>query len=226
MFKVIIEESFLTQKTNESWHEKRKACSHAFYKERLQMMMKTLQQKIIIAINKWKKEIEQNPQGYTDIDITSEFERIFSRNIIEISFGEDVSDEKFDFNLETFRGSGKFNLKKVSLREAFHENNQLFINSFTTKFFNPINLFWRYTGKVYSATPQEKMMDDNARRIRAYVRSYIQKRKSGERESKVADKVDLLSLFFSSPEVFTEQVIIDELIDFFGAASETTQNAT
>jgi len=91
---------------------------------------------------------------------------------------------------------------------------------------NPINLFWRYTGKVYSASTIEKIGDQNARTIRAYVRDYIRKRKSGERESKVADKVDLLSLFFSSPEVFTESVMIDELIDFFGAASETTQYAT
>jgi len=60
------------------------------------MMMKTLQQKIMIAVNRWMKEIEQNPEGYTDIDITTEFERIFSRNIIEIAFGEDVSEEKFD----------------------------------------------------------------------------------------------------------------------------------
>jgi cytochrome P450 len=35
-------DSFLAQKTNASWHEKRKACSHAFYKERMQVMMHTL----------------------------------------------------------------------------------------------------------------------------------------------------------------------------------------
>ena len=36
----------------------------------------------------------------------------------------------------------------------------------------------------------------------------------------------MLSLFFSDPEVFTDEVIIDELIDFFAAATITTENAT
>ena len=98
----------MVQKTDESWHEKRKACSHAFYKERLRVMMHTLQNKIMDAFHKWIKEIESNPEGFTDINIAEEFERIFSRNIIEISFGEDISDEKFEIWVESPPASGKF----------------------------------------------------------------------------------------------------------------------
>ena len=36
----------------------------------------------------------------------------------------------------------------------------------------------------------------------------------------------MLSLFFRSPEIFTEDFIIDELMDFFLAATATTQNAS
>ena len=35
----------------------------------------------------------------------------------------------------------------------------------------------------------------------------------------------MLTLFFERPDVFTDEVIVDEIIDFFGAASETTQKS-
>lgn len=73
------------------------------------------------AVNKWLSEIDQNPEGFTDINIAHEFERIFSRNIIEISFGEDISDEKFEVLIEEKEGNGVFKPKMVSIRESFHE---------------------------------------------------------------------------------------------------------
>ena len=48
------------------------------------------------------------------------------------------------------------------------------------------------------------------------------KRKRGEIKSSVTHGADMLSLFFERPDVFTDEVIVDEVIDFFGAASETT----
>ena len=41
------------------------------------------------------------------------------------------------------------------------------------------------------------------------------------RKSKLGKNSDLLSLFFNNPEVFTEEVIVDELIDFFIAGTQT-----
>ena len=38
--------------------------------------------------------------------------------------------------------------------------------------------------------------------------------------------VDILTLFFQSPDVFTDEYIVDELLDFFGAATQTTQLVT
>lgn len=51
-------------------------------------------------------------------------------------------------------------------------------------------------------------------------------RRSGKRTSTVTHKSDLLSLFFESPDVFTDEFIVDELMDFFAAATKTTMNAT
>ena len=38
--------------------------------------------------------------------------------------------------------------------------------------------------------------------------------------------VDMLTLFFQSPEIFTDEFIVDELLDFFLAATATTQLVT
>ena len=54
------------------------------------------------------------------------------------------------------------------------------------------------------------------------VADYVRKRKTGEKKSQVADGVDLLSLFQSNPDVFTEDLIIDEILDFFTAGTITT----
>ena len=37
---------------------------------------------------------------------------------------------------------------------------------------------------------------------------------------------DILTLMMGRPDVFTDEVIIDELLGFFGAATETTHNVT
>ena len=37
---------------------------------------------------------------------------------------------------------------------------------------------------------------------------------------------DMLSLFLESPDIFTDEFIVDEMLDFFVAASQTTQVIT
>ena len=60
-------------------------------------MMDVLKEKIETAAEKWMKRIDENPDGSHNIDITVEFEQIFGSNIIHISFGEDINENKFDF---------------------------------------------------------------------------------------------------------------------------------
>ncbi len=55
---------------------------------------------------------------------------------------------------------------------------------------------------------------------------YVQERKSGQRKSQVGGEADLLSLFLEEKEVFTDDCIVDELLDFFAAAVMTTQYAS
>jgi len=83
-------------------------------------MMDSLKDQIKKAFARWNEQIEKSADGTTIIDIFIEFERIFSRNIITIAFGEDICDEKFEITVETPQNSGNFVPKMVSVREALH----------------------------------------------------------------------------------------------------------
>ena len=78
---------------------------------------------------------------------------------------------------------------------------------------------------IKNFTKYQKTVAGNGHRIREGVRKYIMQRKSGERKSQVPDGVDILSLFFANPKEFTDDLIIDELVDFIAAGVLTTQNA-
>lgn len=94
--KDLLGNSFLFSKADELWKSKRKASAHAFYKERLNIMMEVFKSKVEFYFNKWNKEIEASPNKSYKIDITEVFELIYSDTIISISFGEDISDQKFE----------------------------------------------------------------------------------------------------------------------------------
>ena len=67
------------------------------------------------------------------------------------------------------------------------------------------------------------MVTQNGQNIRQSIRDCIEARKSGKITSNVRGNADLLSFFLEDSEVFTDEVIIDELLGFFGAAVYTTQ---
>jgi hypothetical protein len=52
----------------------------------------------------------------------------------------------------------------------------------------------------------------------------VRDRASGKKKSKLEGQVDLLELFSKNKDVFTEEYLIDELIDFFLAAQVTSMN--
>ena len=71
-------------------------------------------------MDKWLKEIEESVDGNTKIDIAIEFEKLIARNIVHISFGEDISDMIVETDIPDSPGSTKFIRKKLTLSEATH----------------------------------------------------------------------------------------------------------
>ena len=65
LFRPLAGDSLLGGPGDEEWRRKRKACSHAFYKERLKHMIENLKSTINVRVNQWKKEISESSDGVT-----------------------------------------------------------------------------------------------------------------------------------------------------------------
>lgn len=108
----------------------------------------------------------------------------------------------------------------MKFADAIDETFNQMVQGAKFKMINPFYLpFYRKTGKSLSMTKLERVCDENCQRLRKFVSEYVMKRKQGELRSKVRENSDLLSLFFEKPEVFTDEFIVDELFDFFIAAT-------
>ena len=68
IFSKLMGESFLFSKATDSWKAKRKAISHAFYKDRLVHMVEVLKDKLQDSCTKWLHEIDR--EGSIEIDIS------------------------------------------------------------------------------------------------------------------------------------------------------------
>jgi len=55
--------------------------------------------------------------------------------------------------------------------------------------------------------------------LRDVIRSYVRKRVSGECKSDISGNSDVLSLMIENKDVFSEDDIIDELMDFMVAGT-------
>lgn len=89
---------------------------------------------------------------------------------------------------------------------------------------HPINWLYPHTGRIVTIASDAKKVALNCEAARGWVKSYVNKRRSGARKSSLGDDTDILSLMLSRPDVFTDDFITDEMLGFFGAASETTHN--
>ena len=114
----------------------------------------------------------------------------------------------------------------MTVKEAIYVIIDQVCFTFYTNVQNPINWLYPYADKVFKFSSESKIVKENCRVARAWIKDYIQKRRDGTRKSAVQENSDILSLMLDRPDVFTDEVITDELFSFFGAATETTQSAT
>ena len=91
MFEDAIGRSLVYSKVDEDWTRKRKTCVHGFYKERLDKILEVLKYKLGDLIEEWNEEIDDNLEGFTIINIGTVFRNLYTRCIVEIGLGEDIS---------------------------------------------------------------------------------------------------------------------------------------
>ena len=87
VFKNFFGNSFLFSKADDMWKAKRKAISHAFYKDRLNLMIEALKEQILSTQKIWHMVIEK--QGEMNIDLASDVLPIFQEFIMKVIFGAD-----------------------------------------------------------------------------------------------------------------------------------------
>ena len=224
MFSDLIGNSFIFSHNDARWKEKRKACAHAFYKERLVQMIEVLKDKVIESVDKFTKEIKDSNESFTIMDFEGEFSNMLSRNIIHICFGLDLVHEKVHLKYEPVKGEG-FKEGSFNVPEAIGVLLDQMNTSYANKYYNPINWLAPYTKRWMDFSSYYKVYKENCTRTRDFIETFVVKRKKGLIRSTIKQDSDLLSLFLANPEVFSDVDVIDEIVDFFGAASETTQKS-
>ena len=147
---------------------------------------------------------------------------MFARNICQILFGKDISMTKISI-LDRKDPSEPMQEREVTLGYAADHVTLQVLKTLPLKFGNPLfkPLFNNF-GYYLSLSSFEKAVDENCRRLRVCISELVQYRRSGIFKSDVEGEADLLTLFFASPDIFTDDVILDELLDFFIAASSAT----
>ena len=111
----------------------------------------------------------------------------------------------------------------MTVSEAMEETFQQTLDATITRTINPFYHFLaRFTTSNPAFNEMERGSNDNCASLRRSLRAYIQKRASGAEKSKFEGSNDLLTLMMASPEIFEEDFIIDELIDFLTAGTQTT----
>ena len=86
-------------------------------------MLVTLKKQIGETTESWLAQIRQADEKSITVDCLKEFERLFSRNIITILFGEDLSDSKLDIQFRKTETGKEFEQRTVMLSDAFDEVN-------------------------------------------------------------------------------------------------------
>ena len=172
---------------------------------------------------KWLAQIEQGKDGSTQIDMSKEVMRIIQRFLMQILFGANIDDTMITIQARTEK-FGVFAPRQFTLSNAIEECFEQCIEAIRIRGVNPLwSLLYSSTGKSYSFTHVEKVSDDNNLIVRDTIRKYIRKRASGQAKSELEDDSDILSLMMQNSDVFQEEDIIDEMIDFMVAGSQTPQ---
>jgi cytochrome P450 len=117
MFNPYIKKFFVFMPSNNDWMVRRKAVAHMFYKERMSSMVSVFKEHLNTQCEQWLADIKKH--GKARMDISQEFELLFSRTINHICLGEDINDDTFDW-LYMDRASRTFTEKKVNMKEANH----------------------------------------------------------------------------------------------------------
>lgn len=174
VFSKIMGNSFLFSSADEDWKVKRKACAHAFYKERLVHMLEVLKDKTAAKCENWLTQMTPSHNS-TVIDISKVFSNLFARSIIHIAFGEDISDQKLRlFHKTDLEGLTPMVETEMTFDFAIDRVMEQVGTTLKHKLTNPLySAIYNRTGISVSFSAYERQVDENCARMRAFVNAYV-----------------------------------------------------
>ena len=97
-------------------------------------------------IKEWEARIDASADGSTVIDLSKELIDLISRNIITITFGQDLNDVLLPFYMPKDKNYKEWELKEAPLGKCFDCLTEQIVNTMTERFMHPkIFFFYNYT---------------------------------------------------------------------------------
>lgn len=87
----LLGDSFVMTKSDDVWKLKRNICAHAFYKDKLEGMTEVMRNVTLDKIEQLKQLVPDRTD-YSAVNLSKELSDLYTRIIITICFGEDLSD--------------------------------------------------------------------------------------------------------------------------------------
>ena len=119
---------------------------------------------------------------------------------------------------KTNDGNQGFIRQPTTFAHALREISDQLMVGLPYKTMNPIYQFMKLMTGIKNFTSFQRAVYQNCIELRAVVVGYVQKRKQGKATSMVGNKSDILSLFMENPDVFTDEIIVDECLGIITAA--------
>ena len=103
----LLGKSFVFSKTDDVWKKKRKGLSHAFYKDKLVVLLQTLQHYVHAAQKDWLDSIATSDNKSVKMDMSKEFMQIMMKFLTHVLFGWNVEKIKVTI-LSNQNATGKY----------------------------------------------------------------------------------------------------------------------
>ena len=94
VFKNLTGNSFLVSKTNTLVQRKRKGLAHAFYKDKLTLMLDNLKDYLLVASADWLEKISKSSQKSVTIDMSREIPSTLHKFFTHMMFGKNIDEDK------------------------------------------------------------------------------------------------------------------------------------
>ena len=82
--------SLLFSKADDVWKAKRKGLGHAFYKDKLIVLLETLKDYMLKECDQWKAEIQASPNSTTTMDMSTKIVSILQEFLLHIMIGSNL----------------------------------------------------------------------------------------------------------------------------------------